>query len=122
MIVADTSVWIDHIDSQDPVMRDLLEEEQISIHSFVIGELALGPLRHRKRVLFDLDLLPHVATAQTGEVRQMIEDHHLHNRGIGWTDAHLIAAVLLNPGTKLWTRDKALRRVAEALNCHVTFK
>jgi predicted nucleic acid-binding protein len=42
----------------------------------------------------------------------MIEAYALHNRGIGLIDAHLIAAVLLNPGTVLWTRDGKLRKIA----------
>jgi hypothetical protein len=59
--------------------------------------------------------------AQIGEVRQMIEAHKLYSRGIGLTDAHLIAAVLINPSTRLWTRDKALRLIAESLALHVAW-
>jgi predicted nucleic acid-binding protein len=36
-------------------------------------------------------------------------------RGIGYVDAHLISAVALNGSSKLWTRDKRLKRVAGAL-------
>ena len=122
MIVADSSVWIDHLNSEDAQMRKHLNKWEIAMHPFVAGELALGSLRDRKNMLEFFDSLPQIDTALTGEVRQLIETNNLFSRGIGWTDAHLIAAVLLNPGTKLWTRDKALRRVAEALNCHVTFK
>jgi predicted nucleic acid-binding protein len=45
----------------------------------------------------------------------MIEAHKLHNRGIGLIDAHLIAAVLLDSGTELWTRDGKLRKIAARL-------
>ena len=122
MIIADTSVWIDHIKGEAPEMRRQLENRRIATHSFVIGELALGPLRNRAKVLADLDLLPQVQAAQSREVRSMIESRDLYNRGIGWIDAHLLAAVLLNHGTKLWSRDKPLRRIAEELGIHVTFK
>jgi hypothetical protein len=50
----------------------------------------------------------------------MIEDRRLHNVGVGLTDAHLIASVLLNPSTELWTKDKPLRRAAEELGIHVS--
>jgi hypothetical protein len=48
-------------------------------------------------------------------VRQMIEAHALHNRGICLVDAHLVAAVLIHPGTQLWTRDNSLRKIAASL-------
>jgi predicted nucleic acid-binding protein len=51
----------------------------------------------------------------------MIDARRLYNLGIGLTDAHLIASALINPPTLLWTRDRRLRRVAEALEIHVDF-
>ena len=48
----------------------------------------------------------------------MIEARRLYGLGIGLTDAHLIASVLVNSPTLLWTRDKPLRKVAEALGIH----
>jgi len=45
----------------------------------------------------------------------MIEVHSLYSRGIGLTDAHLLASCLITPGTQLWTRDTGLRKVAQAL-------
>ncbi|ASV88297.1 putative pilT domain protein (plasmid) [Ochrobactrum quorumnocens] len=33
--------------------------------------------------------------------------------GIGYTDAHLLASVLLDRRTSLWTRDKRLKVAAE---------
>jgi predicted nucleic acid-binding protein len=56
--------------------------------------------------------------AQLSEVRAMVEARHLYGLGIGLTDAHLIASVFLNPPTRLWTKDKQFRRVAEALGIH----
>ena len=65
-----------------------------------------------------LDMLPQVRVAATSELRHMIETRRLFNLGIGLTDAHLIASALLNPPTLLWTKDKQLRPVAEALQLH----
>jgi predicted nucleic acid-binding protein len=122
MILADTTIWIDHIRAEDSTMHKMLDSRQIAMHPFVVGELALGPLRNRLNTLADLDLLPPIPAALNGEVRRMIEDLNLHNRGIGWTDAHLIAAVLIDPSTRLWTRDKTLRSIAESLAIHVAWK
>lgn len=118
MILADTSVWIDHFRSGNKNLRKGLNQGQIVIHSWIIAELALGSLRERAKTLAMLDLLPQVRVAQLSELRLMIEARRLYSLGIGLTDAHLIASVFLNPPTLLWTKDKPLRRVAEALGIH----
>jgi hypothetical protein len=42
------------------------------------------------------------------EVLHFIEKQTLFGTGIGYIDAHLLAAVQLCPGVLLWTRDKKL--------------
>lgn len=118
MILADTSVWIDHLRAGNNDLQKLLQQGQIVIHPFVIAELALGSLRERTKTLALLDLLPQVQVAQTNEVRLTIEARRLHNLGIGLIDAHLIASILISPSTLLWTRDKPLRKAAERLGHH----
>lgn len=121
MILADTSVWIDHLRSVDKNLRQHLNQGQIVIHPFIIAELALGSLKDRTRTLTLLDLLPQVRVAHLDEIRALIEGRHLYNRGIGLVDIHLIAAALINPPTLLWTRDKPFRKTAEALGIHCRF-
>ena len=118
MILADTSIWIDHFRSGNRELRKHLDQGQIVIHPFIVAELALGSLKHRTKTLALLDLLPQARAAQLSEVRRMIEDRGLYNVGIGLTDAHLIASVLIDSPTLLWTRDKPLRKTAEALGIH----
>jgi predicted nucleic acid-binding protein len=118
LILADTSIWIDHLRSGNAEMRRHLEQGQIVIHPFIIAELALGSLRERAKTLVLLDLLPQVRMARLSELRLMIEARRLYNLGIGLTDAHLIASVLIDAPTLLWTRDQRLRKVAEALGIH----
>ena len=122
MILADTSVWIDHLRSSNrsgnKELRRHLDQGQIVIHPFIIAELALGSLKDRTRTLALLDLLPQVRVARLNELRLMIEARHLYSEGIGLTDAHLIASVVIDSPTLLWTRDKRLRKVAEALGVH----
>ncbi len=125
MILADTSIWIDHfrsgnLHSRNKEMRKLLNEGHIVIHPAIIAELALGSLEERSRTLALLDLLPQVQVAQLSEVRRMIEARRLYSLGIGLTDAHLIASVFINPSTLLWTKDKRLRKAAEGLGIHAS--
>jgi predicted nucleic acid-binding protein len=118
LILADTSIWIDHFRFGNKEMRKLLNEGQIVIHPSIIAELALGWLRERIRTLALLDMLPQARVAQLSEVRRMIEARRLYNLGIRLTDAQLIASVFINPSTLLWTRDKRLRKTAEGLGIH----
>jgi predicted nucleic acid-binding protein len=120
LILADTSVWIDHLRSGSKDLRRHLDQGQIVIHPFIIAELALGSLKDRAQTLALLDLLPKVRVARTSELRLLIEARRLYNLGIGLTDAHLIASVLIDAPTLLWTRDKRLRKVANGLSIHAT--
>lgn len=118
MILADTSVWIDHLRSGVRELSERLGQGQIAIHPLIIAELALRNLRDRTNTLALLDLLPQTQVAQLREVRTLIESRCLYGLGIGVTDVHLIASVLITPGTLLWTKDKQLRKVAENLGIH----
>ena len=68
MILADTSVWIDHLRAGDPAMDRLLGAGDISMHPFVLGEIALGHLRPRQTVLGALRSLPCAEVAEHEEV------------------------------------------------------
>ena len=119
MILADTSIWVEYFRSSNPEMEKRLSRGQIVMHPFIVAEIALGSLRNRHRKLQDMEALLGVKVAQLNEVRHMIEAHALYFRGIGLTDAHLIASCLMTPGTQLWTRDGALVKVAKALGIPV---
>jgi len=115
VILVDTSVWVDHLRAGDAGLRTLLETGLAVTHPFVIGELALGAMRQRRVVLEALAALTAAAVATDAEVLHLIEQHALAGRGIGYMDAHLLAAVRLTGGTLLWTRDRRLHAVAEEL-------
>ena len=115
MILIDTSVWVDHLRAGDKALAALLQSGMVLAHPFVIGELALGNLRQREIVLNALADLPHASVATDAEVLQLIDHHALFGRGIGYLDAHLLAAVKLTAGAELWTNDKRLHGVADQL-------
>ena len=115
MIIVDTSVWIDHLKSSNPVLADLLGKGRVLAHSFVTGELALGSLRQRRTVLESLKDLPQATVASDDEVMMLIEREQLYGLGIGFVDAHLLAGLRLTPAALLWTRDRRLRQAATQL-------
>lgn len=108
MILVDTSVWIDHLRQGDQHLAGLLGAGQVLSHPHVVGELALGNLKNRSTVLDALAGLPQAPLGTDDEVLRFIGENKLFGTGIGYTDAHLLAAVRLAPGTTLWTRDKRL--------------
>lgn len=118
MILADTSVWIDHLRRSDPQMVRLLQSGKIVMHPFVVAEVALGSLHNRRRKLAELDVLREVNVAELDEVRHLIESHSLYSKGLGLTDVHLLAACMMTVGTQLWTRDKPLAAVARSFDIH----
>jgi predicted nucleic acid-binding protein len=84
-------------------------------HPFVIGELSLGNLRQWQLIRQTLLDLPRTAIASDQEVLHFIDIHRLFESGIGYVDAHLLAATRLTAGSVLWTRDKQLRAAANRL-------
>ena len=115
MILVDTSIWIDHLRAADKTLIELLDAGTVLLHPFVIGELALGNLRQRDLILGILQDLPQASVATGQEVLLFIRRHALFGLGIGYVDAHLLAAVRLAEGTSLWTRDQRLRTVADQM-------
>ncbi|HEY0833066.1 MAG TPA: PIN domain-containing protein [Azospirillum sp.] len=113
MILVDSSVWIDHLRGGEPALARLLEGGRVLAHPFVIGELALGSLRQRDVILGALRDLPRAIEASDDEVLRFVGENALFGLGIGYVDAHLLAAVTLTPGSSLWTRDKRLHAVVE---------
>jgi predicted nucleic acid-binding protein len=115
MILADTSIWIDHFRRSDLRLARFLNRGEVVMHPFVIGELALGYVSRIAEMIVDLHTLPKAMVADTNEVLKFIAHRKLSGSGIGYVDAHLLAAVALAPETFLWTRDKRLHSAAQSL-------
>jgi predicted nucleic acid-binding protein len=114
MILVDTSVWVDHLRNTEPVLLGLLSTTAALCHPFVIGELALGGVPQRGTTLGYLKGLPQAPVADPDAVLRFIESRALSGTGIGYVDAHLLAAAR-SAGATVWTRDRRLRSVSRAL-------
>lgn len=115
MILVDTSVWVDHVRYGDERLSALLLSDQVLMHPFVLVEIALGSLRNRHDWLSQMGMLVPTLVARDDEVLAFIEAQELFSLGIGYVDAHLLASTKLMPDALLWTRDKKLVSVAQAL-------
>ena len=112
MILADTSVWIDHLRNGDSALASLLDRNEILMHPIVIGEFVCGNLRDREEYLGFLSGLPQIPTASHQEVLSFVERNQLMGQGIGYIDAHLLTADSLAESALLWTKDRRLMRLA----------
>ena len=111
MILADTSVWIQHFRYGNPQLQQSLVDDQILMHPLVWGEIACGNLRARSKILEDLRRMPSAMSAQHEEVLAFVEQHRLFGKGLTWIDLHLLASARLT-GCRLWTLDVPLRDLA----------
>jgi predicted nucleic acid-binding protein len=116
VILVDTSIWIDHVRRGDELLASLLEKGEVLVHPFVIGELALGSMARRDIILNSLRRLPKTSVARDEEVIRFVDREALFGIGIGYVDAHLLAATRLTIGATLWSRDRRLLAAAEKLS------
>lgn len=114
MILADTSVWIDHLRRGNARMGELLQSAFVTCHPYIIGELALGTLRNHAELLALLGELPATRVATHEEALAFLETHRLMGKGLGYVDLHLLAAAMLDR-TPLWTLHRRLASAAARL-------
>jgi predicted nucleic acid-binding protein len=119
MMIVDTSVWIDHMREGDAALSAALEAGLVCVHPSMVGELACGKLKRRKKVFAPPARLPLAPTATDLEAPAFIERRDLMGRGIGYIGVHLLASASLGRETRLWTRDRRLDTVAGELSLAV---
>lgn len=115
MILIDTSIWIDHFRAPEKRVISILDDGKLLAHPFIIGEIMLGNMRGRERIADLLGRIPQAIVANADEMLAFISLNRLGGRGIGYVDAHLLAAARLTPDTQLWSRDKRLAATAREL-------
>jgi hypothetical protein len=113
-MLIDTSVWIDHLRRTDDVLLGAVASDLAVTHDFVIGELASGSLPAGEPFLTWLRTMRRVPVAAHDECEAMLASHGLYGIGLGWVDVHLLAAARVS-GETLYTRDRAVRKVAERI-------
>jgi predicted nucleic acid-binding protein len=116
LILVDTSIWIDFLAGRPAALevRELLLANEVACHPAVRGEVALGNLADRGRVLTLLGSLPRPTVMEDERVLEFVGHRKLHGSGVGWVDAHLLASAA-HDESELWTHDKRLLKVARQL-------
>jgi predicted nucleic acid-binding protein len=115
MILVDTSVWIEHTHNRMPQLVRALDDALVLSHPFVVGELACGGIKLRRKLLDVLGELPPAPIASHAEALAMIEARALMGLGLAYTDVHLLASAAIGDDVQLWTNDKRLAAVAVKL-------
>jgi predicted nucleic acid-binding protein len=115
MILADTSVWIDHFRRGSASFARQLEAGKVATHLIVVGELATGNLRARLETLAALRRLPRVRQGTSDECFAYLEAHRLFGLGLGWNDVQLLVAAQLSQA-RLWSLDRPLATAAKKLD------
>lgn len=114
MILADTSIWIDHFRNGHKSLQSWLAEGTVVHHIFITEELACGHLKNRTEIIRLLRTLPQISPISHAEYLYFIEENKLSAQGLGLVDIHLLGAAKV-AGAKLATLDKALSRAAQIL-------
>jgi predicted nucleic acid-binding protein len=118
VILVDTSVWIRSLAGKQPFRASLdrlLANEMVLGHEMVFGELLIGDPGGRTQTLSLYSHFSHAATVPHREVAELVRARRLFGRGIGWIDAHLLAASLV-AGAQLYTANGQLAKIAEELS------
>jgi predicted nucleic acid-binding protein len=115
-VLVDTTIWINHFRKGSKELIRLLDEDEIVIHSIIIGELSTGNLPKRKQTLKDLYNLQKVDVGSAEEVLQFIESERLYGKGVRWGDCNLLYSAIVN-AVPLWTEDVRFSNIARRYKC-----
>lgn len=117
MILVDTSVWVRFLAGREPHKSDMLymlAYYNVAGHDLIYGELLMSDVISRKEVLRDYELMHRAPLLPHREVAAFVRKHRLNGRGVGWTDAHLLASAVAS-NMQFWTADPRLAAIAQEL-------
>lgn len=114
MILIDTSVWADHFRRDLPEIGRLAVSGEVVHHPFVTGELAMGNPADRTTMIEVLAALPQAKVVDARDFLAFIERTRIFGTGLGFVDAHLLAAAHAGEH-RVWSSDKRLIREAARL-------
>lgn len=112
--LVDTSIWISHLQTSNSKLSELLKNNEVLAHDFVIGEVFIGHIKNRFEILDLLHYLPKSVRATEEEVISFSLKQKLIGKGLGWIDMHLLASAKLS-GAGLLTNDKAMAAAAKKI-------
>ena len=116
-MLADSSVWVAHFRSSNPVLQSLLATDRVLCHPLIVIEIACGtPPAPRARTLGNLKRLQQSVVATTDETLALTEREQFQESGCGAVDMVLLASILLTPDAVLWTIDRKLGVLAARLD------
>jgi hypothetical protein len=99
-------------------MRHLLVSDRVTTHELVYGELLIGDIGGRIKLLENLALRPFLPKVPHEEVVELVRSRRLQGRGAGWIDIHLLVSAMVAK-TPLWTADP--RCEALARECGIAY-
>lgn len=112
-VIVDTSVFVDFIKKGNADLHDLLEDDLVIIHPFVVTEILLGGSL-KNRVLHALILnLPSAGIIKPQNLDRWIQEERIYKFGIGLVDSCILLSSI-EEQHKLFTLDKKLKRAAAA--------
>ena len=117
MILADASTWIEYLRGRFPQLGEALDDQQVLMHPWVLGEVALGSIRDRRETLAALSTISQAPVIEERHLHKLIETEGLHGQGLGWVDCQLLASAQAMEAN-LWTHDKALKKAWERVFKH----
>jgi len=122
MILVDTSVWIRFLSNREPFATTLdgfLGRDEVIGHEMVYGELLIGDLGGRAKLLAAYAQMRRAPTVPHAEVVEFVRARRLAGRGVGWIDTHLLASAIVASGghrrVAFWTADLRVGAVAAEL-------
>jgi predicted nucleic acid-binding protein len=114
-MLVDTSVWVEHLRGRNARLTALLDDGQVMMHPFVLGELCCGNLAKRAQTVALLSNLPTLPVLEHDVIMDFVATHRLYGRGLGWIDSHLLASALV-AHVPIWSFDRQLASAAQALS------
>lgn len=112
-VIVDTSVFVDFMKKGNVDLHDLLEDDLVVVHPFVVSEILLGGSL-KNRVLHSLLMnLPLVGTVKPQELDRWIQEERVYKFGIGLVDSCILLSAIEDQH-KLFTLDKKLKKAAAA--------
>lgn len=114
-MIVDTSVWIDHFASPEPILLQLIADRALVQHAFVTGEVSVGNLRYRPQTIRALRSLRQAPQVNEDEFHAFVDRAGLAGTGLGFVDIHILATTNALSDALIWTRDRRLLQQAERL-------